>query len=119
MGYGNAITGAKQAQTLGSNRVRKARKVKQKTTWRQRLRNWLNKDIDEPEECFVQDIEPARLDSEGMRLQIYKASGGYVVETRYYDRHKDRNFNTMHVITEDQDLGNALGKIVMMEALQR
>jgi hypothetical protein len=25
----------------------------------------------------------------------------------------------MHVITEDQDLGDALGKIVMMEALKR
>ena len=119
-GYG-MITGAKQAQTLGSNRVRKVRKVKQKTTWRQRLRNWLNKDLENIEESFPSDIvvEEASLSSDGMRLQIYKASGGYVVETRYYDRHKDRNFNTMHVITEDQDLGNALGKIVMMEALQR
>jgi 3-methyladenine DNA glycosylase Mpg len=54
-----------------------------------------------------------------MRLQIYRASGGYVVETKAYDHHKDRNFHTMHVITEDQDLGDALGKIVMMEALKR
>lgn len=113
------IIGAKQAQTLGSNRVRKARKVKEQLTWRQRLRKWFNKDLELLDECIVQDIEPTCLDSEGMRLQIYRASGGYVVETRYYDRHKDRNFNTMHVITEDQDLGNALGKIVMMEALQR
>jgi hypothetical protein len=52
-------------------------------------------------------------------MQIYKASGGYVVETRSYDSHKDRNFNSMHVITEEQDLGDALGKIVMMEALKR
>jgi hypothetical protein len=54
-----------------------------------------------------------------MRLQIYRASGGYVIETRSYDHHKDRNINSMHVITEDQDLGDALGKIVMMEALKR
>jgi hypothetical protein len=54
-----------------------------------------------------------------MRMQIYKASGGYVVETRSYDSHKDRNNNSMHVVTEDQDLGDALGKIVMMEALKR
>ena len=51
-------------------------------------------------------------------MQIYKASGGFVVETRGYDRQKDRHLNSMHVITEDQDLGEALGKIVMMEALR-
>jgi hypothetical protein len=53
-----------------------------------------------------------------MRLQIYKASGGFVVETRQYDRRTDRHNNTMHVVTEEQDLGQALGKIVMMEALR-
>ena len=53
-----------------------------------------------------------------MRLQIYKASGGYVVETRGYDRKMDRNNYTMHVIKEEEDLGERLGKIVMMEALR-
>jgi len=72
-------------------------------------------DMDEP--C-VPDIEPAGFDSDGMRLQVYRASGGYVIETRSYDRRTDRNNNTMHVITDDQDLGQALGKIVMMEALR-
>ena len=113
------ITGAKQAQTLGSNRVRKARKVKQKTTWRQRLRNWLNKDIDEGT-CIPQDmvVEEASLGSEGMRFQLYRASGGYVVETRHYDRRTDRNENKMYVITEDQDVGHAIGKIITMESLR-
>lgn len=117
-GYG-VITGAKQAQTLGSNRVKKARKVKQKTTWRQRLRNWLNKDIDE--DCYIpQDmvVEEASLSSEGMRFQLYRASGGYVVETRHYDRRNDRNENKMYVITEDQDVGQAIGKIITMESLR-
>jgi hypothetical protein len=117
---GAYITGAKQAQTLGSNRVRKARKVKQKTIWRQRLRNWLNKDIDEPDVYIPQDmvVEEAGLSSEGMRFQLYRASGGYVVETRYYDRKADRNENRMYVITEDQDVENAIGKIITMESLR-
>lgn len=89
-----------------------------KLTWKQRFRNWLNDSdsdmIDQP-----MAIEADRLSSEGMRMQIYKASGGYVVETRSYDNHKDRHLNSMHVITEQQDLGDALGKIVMMEALKR
>ena len=114
---GAYITGAKQAQTLGSNRVRKARKVK--LTWRQRLRNWLNKDIDD-ENYIPQDmvVEEAGLSSDGMRFHLYRASGGYVVETRHYDRRNDRNENKMYVITEDQDVGHAIGKIITMESLR-
>jgi len=112
------ITGAKQAQTLGSNRVRKMRKVKQKISWRQRLRNWLNKDIDDSAECVVQDIEPASLSSDGMRFQLYRASGGYVIETRIYDHRNDRHDTKMYVITEDQDVGHEIGKIITMESLR-
>ena len=114
-GYGQVatITGAKHSNR--TQKIKKARKVK--LTFRQRIRNWLNKD--DYDEDVPQVVEADRLSSEGMRLQIYKASGGYVVETRNYDSHKDRHHHTMHVITEDQDLGDALGKIVMMEALKR
>ncbi len=117
-GYGQAIGYANQAKSA-VRPVRKIRKEKKmKLGLKQRFRNWLfdeqANDADVP-----QLLETDRLSSEGMRMQIYKASGGYVVETRTYDHHKDRNLNSMHVITEDQDLGDALGKIVMMEALKR
>jgi hypothetical protein len=88
-----------------------------KLTLKQRLRNWLLECPDEPMSLDVY-VEEDKLQSDGMRLQVYRASGGYVVETRSYDRRSDRNNNTMHVITDDQDLGQALGKIVMMEALR-
>lgn len=118
-GYGQAITGAKQArtQTLGSNRVRKARKVKK--TFKQKLRNWLL-DEDQMKDEMVGSlaISEDRLQSEGIRLQVYKASGGFVVETRGYDRKTDRQHNTMHIVTEEDDLGDRLGKIVMMEAMR-
>ncbi len=112
MGYANVV-GAKQA----IRPARKIRKEKVKLTLKQRFRNWLNSD--EYEQDVPQYVEADRLSSEGMRMQIYKASGGYVVETRTYDNHKDRQHHSMHVITEEQDLGDALGKIVMMEALKR
>lgn len=116
-GYG-VLVGASQMSTAKQpRRIRKVKKMK--LTLKQRIRNWLNSDLDEPEVPQVSRDYDDRLSSDGMRLQIYKASGGYVVETRSYDRRKDQSFNTMHVITEDQDLGNALAKIVMMEALQR
>ena len=114
-GYGQAIATIGSAKQ--SRRIRNATKVK--LTIRQRIRNWLMRDDDEADIPQQDIISTANFDSEGMRLQIYKASGGFVVETRNYDRRKDENFHTMHVIRDDQDLGEALGKIVMMEALQR
>lgn len=116
-GYGQAI--ATISASKAANRPRRIRKAtKVKLTLKQRFRNWLNRD-DDMEVDAPQAIEADRLSSDGMRMQIYKASGGFVVETRSYDRRKDQNFNTIHVIRDDQDLGEALGKIVMMEALQR
>jgi len=98
-----------------ARRIRKEKKMK--LTFKQRIRNWLNSD-DYEEDTPQLVAEGSQLDSDGLRLQIYKASGGYVVETRSYDRVKDRSYNTMHVITEAEDLGERLGKIVMMEALR-
>jgi hypothetical protein len=89
-----------------------------KLTLKQRFRNWLNDDNDETDYVSQDCVETAQLESDGLRLQVYKASGGFVVETRSYDRRKDQNNNSMHVITDEQDLGAALGKIVMIEALR-
>jgi len=113
-GYGQAIATIGIGSASKQRRIRKAKTVK--LSLRQRFRNWLNNDDYEQDSP---QVEADRLSSEGMRLQIYKASGGYVVETRSYDHHKDRHHNSMHVITEEQDLGDALGKIVMMEVMKR
>ena len=98
--------------------IRKEKKALMKISLKQRIRSWL---LDSGEEAdMAQDVcvQEEKISSDGMRLQIYKATGGFVVETRGYDRQRDRHLNSMHVITEDQDLGEALGKIVMMEALR-
>ena len=87
-------------------------------TW---LKNWLDKPIEKESRNYAQDIvsiEGDSLHSDGMKFQLYKASGGYVIETRSYDRIKDRNNTKMYVITEDQDLGEQIGKIITMEALR-
>ena len=60
------------------------------------------------------------LDSDkGIRFQVYKANGGMVVETSMYDRHKDRHHNSLHIITDEQDLGKELAKIITMETLKQ
>jgi len=115
-GYGQAV--AVGSKTLGSNKIRKARKVKQKLSWKQRFRNWLNSDYDSDKPEVAQDIEPSGVSSEGMRFQLYRASGGYVVETRYYDQKNDRSHNKLYIIRDDQDVGEEIGKIITMESLR-
>ena len=58
------------------------------------------------------------IDSPGMNFTVYRANGGHVIETRAYDRHKDRNNHGLHVITDDKDLGEEIGKIITFEHLR-
>ena len=75
-------------------------------------------------ELVKQEITPVsktnRIDSERtMNLNITKANGGWVIEHRQYDRHKDRNNSSVHIITDDKDLGEELGKIITFESLYK
>ena len=102
------------------SQIKKARKVKQKLTWRQRLRNWFNKDLEDSDmpELVERDISSSELGGEGMRFQLYRASGGYVVETRHYDHKQDRSFNKLYIVNDGKDLGHELGKIITLESLR-
>ena len=103
------------AKAIGMGTVRPKRK-EMKTSLKQWLNNWLSDDDEDRPEIATFDRES--LQSEGMRFQLYRASGGYVIETTQYDNRTDRRINKMYVITEDKDLGAELGKIVTMEALR-
>ena len=118
-GYALGQISTAKTPRIGLNRVKKARRKEMKLTLKQRFRNWLLDD-NSYNEVASQDIyvEEDKLQSDGMRLQIYKASGGYVVETRGYDRKTDRHQNTIHVITEQEDIGDRLSKIIMMESMR-
>jgi hypothetical protein len=53
-----------------------------------------------------------------IQFTVYNASGGRVIETRRYDRHKDRSNTGLYIITNDQDFGKEIDKIITMEALK-
>lgn len=109
------ITGAKRI-----SRVRQYVEDKpMKLTFREKLRNWLLKDdSNDCEAIYTEDCEGPSLDSQGFRLKIYGASGGTIVETTKYDRKSDENRHSLHVVTEDKDLGAELAKIITMEQLR-
>jgi len=113
---GPYITGAKTTRP----RIKRVREMKQKLTWRQRLRKWFNKDLEDLDmpDLVERDIASSELSSESMRFQLYRASGGYIVETRHYDRKNDTNHHKLYIIQEDEDVGHAIGKIITMESLR-
>ena len=91
---------------------------KMKMTLKQRIRNWLMNDNDANECYAVEDENGPDLHSQSFRLNIYGASGGTIIETTKYDRKSDENRHSLHIVTEDKDLGQELAKIITMEQLR-
>jgi hypothetical protein len=65
-------------------------------------------------------VGPPSIDQPDRALQftVYVANGGRIIETRRYDRHKDRSNTGLYIITNDQDFGKEIDKIITMEALK-
>ena len=91
---------------------------KMKMSIKQRIRNWLMNDDDTPDPYSIEDENGPDLNSQSFRLNIYGASGGTIIETTKYDRKSDENRHSLHIVTEDKDLGQELSKIITMEQLR-
>jgi hypothetical protein len=53
-----------------------------------------------------------------MSFTVYRANGGMMVEYNRYDERKDHHHCELHIVHPDQDLGEALAKIVTFESLK-
>jgi hypothetical protein len=53
-----------------------------------------------------------------MNFTVYRANGGVLVEINRYDERKDHHHCELHIVHPDEDLGDALGKIVTFESLK-
>lgn len=87
--------------------------------------NWLKKKLDLPSDNLCKESalqvypsSPSRLESGGLNFTVYRANGGYIIEHRLYDRKTDRTNTSLHIITDDRDLGEELGKIIIYENLR-
>ena len=108
-------------QSRGLNKIKRALQYTEtrtmKLTFKQRLRNWLMNDHEE-ELVYAEDCVGLELQSNSFRRNIYGARGGTIIETTKYDRKSDENRHSLHVVTEDKDLGEELSKIITMEQLR-
>ena len=62
--------------------------------------------------------EEPRISATGIKFEVYRANGGTIVETRRYNRKNDDTIYELHVITDTQDVGQAIGQIITMESLK-
>jgi hypothetical protein len=52
-------------------------------------------------------------------FKVEAVQGGTLVETRLYDHKRDEQIRKLHIVNSDQDLAEAIGKIVTMELIRR
>ena len=57
--------------------------------------------------------------SDGLRINIKKVIGGYVVSFRTYDCIKDRSDERHHIITDEQDFNQELAKMITLESMRQ
>ena len=88
-----------------------------------KLRNWVNSD-DNRVYKSRSDINPVSgsstndIDADGYTLKVYPARGGRVIQYYKYDRKHDRANTSLYVISDSEDLGDAVKNIVVEQALQ-
>jgi len=93
-----------------------AKKCKQ--VWNSQTENANGIEVYDRKQAAIGAPHPAHLESTGINITVYRANGGHVVECRMYDRKTDRANNGLHIITDDQNLGEELGKIITFEQIR-
>ena len=58
------------------------------------------------------------IESEPIRLKIFRATGGLIIETQTYDRKTDNRNTKLHIVNNDSDMGDSISKIITMESLR-
>jgi hypothetical protein len=92
-----------------------------KYRFRNWLRNWLNNFDEEQGLAKIETVSRVErgIDSErAMNFRIYPAHGGRVVEISRYDHVKDRSYTGLYIVTNDQDLGKEIERIIVQEHLR-
>ena len=94
------------------------------TSFKRLIIDWLTSESDRADSypmkvsSTLSGGSPGIESEKGIHFTLYKASGGMVVETRTYDSNKDRTIRGLYIVTDEQELGKEISKIVTMENLR-
>lgn len=108
-GTTTAVTPVRKHQTKGPNMFK--RMIRSLVSWS--LREDHSNDI-----TIAESRDEPRISATGIKFEVYRANGGTIVETRRYNRKNDDTVYELHVITDTQDVGQAIGQIITLEALK-
>jgi hypothetical protein len=65
-----------------------------------------------------QTASSRHLESRGMNFTMYNAMGGWVLEYNFYDEKNDQHHKNLHIITDEQDLGQRIAHIISYEQIK-
>ena len=82
---------------------------------------WENKDIIEKPLSLkgLEVVEESCSWGDGLRMNVRKVIGGFVISFRTYDRKNDRSDERHYIITDEQDFNAELGKMITMESMRQ
>lgn len=55
----------------------------------------------------------------GLNFTVYGASGGKVIQVHSYDTRTDRVISNLHIVTDNENLGEELALIITRESISR
>jgi hypothetical protein len=84
--------------------------------WIKRKILWWCFDVDE--EIVEVGRDGRVLESNYIRIDIYRGEGGLAVETVIYNKKRDENIIGFHIVHDDEELGNKLSKIITAESIK-
>jgi hypothetical protein len=82
-----------------------------------RLRNRVARHRNEA--LVIEDSDSGLELPDPITFRVQAVNGGTLVETRWYDAKTDNQIRKLHIVTGEENLGEAVGKIVTMELLKR
>ena len=90
-----------------------------KCKWAWENKSIIERDVEVPLTLQSQAIEEGPSWGDGLRINVRKVIGGFVVSFRTYDRIKDRSDDRHYIITDEQDFNVELGKMITMESMRQ
>lgn len=67
----------------------------------------------------LRDCDRTLDDERAIMFKVLPASGGRVIEARFYDQKRDRTNTSLYIISSGDDFGASIEKILAMESLKQ
>jgi hypothetical protein len=86
---------------------------------KRKIISWVREDWYNSQPVEASPVVGARsVEIDGLSFNIMSATGGTVVQVRYYERKTDRTGYHTHVIPDGENIAERIGQIVSMELLR-